>query len=111
MEVEVKRLQREKQARVYYQNIVYKVCTLLDAIEGRCIEHGKGIVCGTLETPETEVEEAMERTKAKIERLQAVVHKLRTYLRGVLEVWHDDNTVDDFPIMAREAAEAAAEEE
>ena len=60
---EVERLQREKQARIYYQNIVYDVCTTLDAIERRNIRHGKGIVCGTLETPEAEVQEAIQRIK------------------------------------------------
>ena len=70
---EIGRLQREKAARVYYQNIVYATCTTLDAIEGRSIRHGKGLVCGTLETPSTEVQEAMLRTKAEIGRLKEEV--------------------------------------
>lgn len=93
-EAEIAKLQREKQARVYYQNIVYKVCTALDAIEGRRIEHGEGIVCGTLETPETEVQQAMERTKAKIDGLQAIVAKLP-------KCWglKDGKLVQDVPVV------------
>ena len=91
---EIERLQREKQARIYYQNIVYRVCTLLDAIEGRCVQHGKGIVCGTLETPEAEVEEAMERTKTKIERLKVVEGKLPKCWR-----LKDGKLVQDVPVV------------
>lgn len=69
-QAEIKRLQREKQARIYYQNIVYHVCSVLDAIEGRHISDGTGIVCGTLETPATGVQEAMGRVRVEIERLQ-----------------------------------------
>ncbi len=61
---------REKDARIYYQDIVYDVCNVLDAIERRRITRGEGIVCGTPETPATVVQEAMCRVKADIQHLR-----------------------------------------
>ncbi len=84
---EVERLQREKKARCYYQNIIYEVCSVLDAIERRHISHGDGIVCGTLETPETEVEQAMGRIKAQIEQLQ---HSEETAWGLIANAWDGD---------------------
>ncbi len=54
----------EKQQRVYYQNIVYEVCNLLDAA-------GTGdsrLVCGTVNEASTEVQDAL---KALIRRRPA----------------------------------------
>ena len=62
---ENERLQREKDARVYYQSIVYAVCSALDAIDGNSIACATGIVCGTLETPSAEVEDRMKRLVAE----------------------------------------------
>lgn len=64
-DAEIASLQREKDARIYYQDIVYKVCMFLDAIESRSVAAGEGVVCGTLETPSTEVQEAMDRLYQK----------------------------------------------
>lgn len=50
----------EQRRRIYYQNIVYKVCNWLDRIFGKRITRGEGIVCGTVDTPSTEVEAAMQ---------------------------------------------------
>ena len=44
---------REKDARIYYQNIVYAVCNVLDKI------NSNRIVSGTLETPSTEVQDTI----------------------------------------------------
>lgn len=56
-----KKYQREKRARLYYQKIVYAVCRALDAIDGYCVASGKGIVCGTAETPSDQVEKRLVR--------------------------------------------------
>lgn len=53
-------LSREKAARVYYQDIVYHVCNVLDRIMGNKATQGTGIVCGTVETPTRQVQEAMD---------------------------------------------------
>lgn len=47
----------EKARRIYYQDIVYSVCNQIDKILGRKIPYR--IVCGTLNSPTTEVQDAM----------------------------------------------------
>jgi hypothetical protein len=66
-EKEIERLQREMNARIYYQDIVYAVCNSLDMIRGNSAIEG-GIVCGTLEEPTTEVQDAMASLTNKIKR-------------------------------------------
>lgn len=51
----------EKAARVYYQNIVYDVCGILDDLDGRRVSYGEGIVCGTVSSPSTEVQDRLKR--------------------------------------------------
>lgn len=51
------KLEDEKQRRIYYQDIVYKVCNLLDAHHGRSITRGEGVVCGTAGSPSKDVEQ------------------------------------------------------
>lgn len=48
---------REKQARIYYQGIVYAVCNALDQIDGK--HAGAGIVCGSAAEPSTQVQDRM----------------------------------------------------
>lgn len=43
----------EKKRRLYYQDIVYRVCLVLDRFVG------KRVACGTAESPTTEVEVAI----------------------------------------------------
>ncbi len=50
--------EEEKNRRIYYQNIVYHVCNALDRIFAK--RPGKGIVCGTVDTPTQNVEAAMQ---------------------------------------------------
>jgi hypothetical protein len=45
----------EKARRIYYQDIVYKVCNLLD--KHFKLKPGQGIVCGTVENPSTKVQD------------------------------------------------------
>ncbi len=46
------KLKEEKDRRIYYQSIVYTVCTLLDEY----LQTGVGIVCGTVDDPSDEVQ-------------------------------------------------------
>jgi hypothetical protein len=50
-------LEDEKERRVYYQDIVYTVCNKLDKMLGR--KPGCGIVCGSLEMPSRQVQDAL----------------------------------------------------
>lgn len=52
-------LEEERLRRIYYQDIVYSVCNSLDRIFGNRPTRGEGIVCGTLEKPTKQVQEAM----------------------------------------------------
>lgn len=83
---ELTKLQREKDARVYYQNIVYAVCNALDKM------HGGTLTCGTLETPSTEVQEAMKKAAAELA-------KLREAFKPVLHWYNGDGEEDNFPEM------------
>ena len=56
----------EKERRVYYQDIVYSVCSVLDDIDHNHISKGTGIVCGTVEHPSTDVQDRMKRLLEEI---------------------------------------------
>ena len=43
----------EKDRRVYYQDIVYAICNILDKHNGGCL------CCGTVDEPSTEVQDAL----------------------------------------------------
>lgn len=68
LKAEIERLRREKDARVYYQNIVYAVCNVIDEIDGA--KPGAGIVCGTLEAPSDEVQLRMQVLVGEVRRLR-----------------------------------------
>ena len=59
LQAQLKAASKEKSRRCYYQNIVYNVCSQLDAVTGRHISKGSGIVCGTFEQPSTEVQDTL----------------------------------------------------
>ena len=63
---------REKDRRVYYQNIVYAVCRELDRAFSKRITHGEGTVCGTVEHPSTEVQDLMRELVAEYWRRRKV---------------------------------------
>ena len=52
-------IEEEKKRRIYYQNIVYAVCRELDRAFSKRIHRGEGTVCGTVDTPSTEVQDLM----------------------------------------------------
>lgn len=56
-QVPVEEKPTEKQRRIYYQDIVYQVCSVLDGLEGRNLIKGDLIICGTVEQPSTEVQD------------------------------------------------------
>lgn len=74
----------EKDRRVYYQDLVYEVCRLIDVANGNL--PGKGIVCGTVEEPSTQLQQAVTvliqkalrpaPTHAEFEKLLAIVEPL-----------------------------------
>ncbi len=80
LQTEVGRLQREKDARIYYQEIVYAVCNSIDKIKGRPAYLVRGIACGTLETPTTEVQDAMLVLEAEFGRLQDLENAVQRYV-------------------------------
>ena len=46
-------MKTEKERRVYYQDIVYSICAILDQLDGK--KPGQGISCGTADEPSTDV--------------------------------------------------------
>lgn len=47
----------EKDRRIYYQDLVYEICRLIDVANGNM--PGEGIVCGTVEEPSTQLQQAV----------------------------------------------------
>lgn len=74
----------EKARRVYYQDIVYSVCSVLDEIDGR--KAGSGIICGTAETPSTEVQDRMKRLLAEWRNRATTTEPSKPSLEAALAV-------------------------
>ena len=70
----------EKARRVYYQDIVYAICLRLDLIGSP----GKRVVCGTVEEPSQEVQEAMVQVLVKLGELR----KENTRLKEIAKAAH-----------------------
>lgn len=49
----------ENKRRIYYQDIVYAVCRELERAFAMRIHRGEGVVCGTVESPTTQVQDLM----------------------------------------------------
>ena len=83
---EVEMLRREKKARIYYQDLVYKACSRIDGAIGGTT------VCGTLETPDRDFEERLDKTiKAKRLKWRTDYPPLKTtvlmaYLDGIVSM-------------------------
>lgn len=60
-----KHVEDEKARRLYYQSIVFSVCNSIDRVR-----QGK-LVCGTIDEPSTQVEEAAKALVAEVKRLTA----------------------------------------
>jgi len=68
------KLKKEKQYRLYYQDIVYKVCLILES-RG----FANTIVCGSYDSPSHELQDAAERIKRRIQQLEAELNIERGY--------------------------------
>ena len=67
----------EKNRRIYYQDIVYKVCNLLDRHYGR--KPGTGLVCGTIEEPSNEVQDELATLLNEHAALKRALHGLAQF--------------------------------
>ncbi len=75
----------EKQRRIYYQNIVYGCC---HAIDGPGWGVGS-IVCGTIDDPRTEVQDAVQSLCRKNKLLVTEVQRLREENRTLIRYGED----------------------
>ena len=55
----------EKERRIYYQDLVYHTCNVLDHLYP-----GKPIVCGTCASPSEELQESLSRLANEVESLR-----------------------------------------
>lgn len=72
----------EKEARIYYQGIVYAICNIMDVHHGR--KPGRGVVCGSVSNKTSELQN-------DVARLAARCRELRTVLARALHgecTWH-----------------------
>jgi len=60
----------ERQRRIYYQDIVYWVCNILDCIDGKLPGLGAGIVCGSPESPSNQVLDRMRALLQEVKQLR-----------------------------------------
>lgn len=73
--------QTERMRRIYYQDIVYTVCNVIDNIRGN--KPGSGIVCGTSDSPATNVQKEMWKLKRELE---AYEHNYNAVCGELLEI-------------------------
>jgi hypothetical protein len=65
----------EKDRRVYYQDLVYRVCNRIDLFDGQ--PPGRGIVCGTADSPSAELISRLEVLLGEMKQLRNERHRLR----------------------------------
>lgn len=71
-------IDKEKQRRVYYQDIAYSVCNQIDRV------FTPNTVCGTVDTPTTQVQERMKLIFEYRDKLEDRIEVLEQTLRAVL---------------------------
>lgn len=71
-------IQAEKERRIYYQDIVYSVCALLDNHYGR--KPGHGIICGTIAEPSSETQTVLSSALDELTRLKAELAEAGAWL-------------------------------
>ena len=102
-------MKTEKERRVYYQDIVYRVCDSLDAFDGNV--HDSGLVCGTADDPRTQVQDRLDQILSELEQIRILVDGLRKTADGVpyasygdkrtfYAVWRDDFDDDEWKLSA-----------
>ena len=62
--------EEESARRVYYQNIVYDICNILDRYQGG---KSKSLVCGTVNNPTTEVQDAVRKLCDRLMEQAAII--------------------------------------
>lgn len=77
-------MESEKKRREYYQTIVCEVCNIVDAANGK--RAGTGIVCGTIEHDEIELQKAVEALVSERDRLKKTLSQLATDLGAAKRV-------------------------
>ena len=92
-------LEQEKQRRIYYQDIVYSVCNTLDVLLSL------RIVCGTLNGPTTECQDATTVAASELTRLREVMEPLEVFRTAVIG-WRANDWPEGFD---RRTAELVAE--
>ena len=79
--------------RVYYQNIVYAVCNILDSIDRK--KPGTGLGCGTVGSPSRQVQERMATLAREIHTLRALVLPAETLVELMDSVPVDPHLGDE----------------
>lgn len=117
------RIAKETRYRVYYQDVVYAICNLLDKANGHTPGHG--IVCGSADSPTTEVKVSVRSLIDERDNLRAEVLGLKGHSEGLQAIFEsgqkhaselaaefpgvDWNDVDDFvPHVRKLRADNAA---
>lgn len=77
------RIERIKCERVYYQDIVYKVCGMLDDLDGRHISRGDGIVCGCVSEPSTELQDSLKQFISQFSKMKSRISDLEGEIKGL----------------------------
>jgi hypothetical protein len=85
--------QKEHSRRVYYQNIVYAVCNKIDAILNRRVGHG--IVCGTVESQTTQVQDAMSNISETYKVMNKEIEECHRLIDRYLKFPNDGTTSVD----------------
>jgi len=79
----------ERQRRIYYQDIVYYVCNIFDQIDGKSVNDENILVCGTLKTPTTQVQDRMDKLKKHL-RVNVPSNKCDRYEKALIEIRDQD---------------------
>ena len=61
-------MKTEKERRIYYQNIVYAVCSAIERVDGS--HPGAAFICGTADEPSTAVQQRIERIAKEVIELR-----------------------------------------
>lgn len=98
----------EKARRAYYQDLVYAACNAIDELDGK--KPGGGIVCGTVKTPSTEFQDAVNRISTELSALRRQVEEARDALKGIFDIIKDEKRMQkQYPAGTCNAEDAWSE--
>lgn len=87
LKAELDKLSDEKERRIYYQNIVYEACQMLDHFADGVV------VCGTIEEPSTDVQQTLKNVirqrmvaVSDVATLEAELEAVKGTIEGLLEL-------------------------